>query len=75
LISLFRHLCSFFQTKMLEPGDYEIVFRCRSQRARMLLELAIEREFAQLTMNFPTDYPPVRGSAGTCSGIKFEVSE
>lgn len=43
LIDTLEH---FFLSRMLNSIDYDIVFRCKTEKARMLLEHAIEREFA-----------------------------
>jgi hypothetical protein len=74
MIKLFAHIEHFFLSRMLNTPDYDIVFRCKSHRAKMLLEYVIEREFAQLGMNFPNVDRSVRGNAGICHGIKFELT-
>ena len=74
MIKLFAHIGHFLLSRMLNTADYEVVLRCKTPRAQMLLEHAITREFNELTMNFPSDYPAIRGNAGTCHGIKFEVT-
>lgn len=74
MLKLFAHLDHCLQSKMLNPADYDIVVRCKTEKAQMFLEHVVEREFAELSMNFPTDYPFVRGNAGTCHGIKFEIT-
>jgi hypothetical protein len=58
---------------MLDPADYDIVVRCRTKKAQMLLEHAIEREFAAMQMNYES-IPPAQCNAGTCHGIKFEIT-
>ena len=73
MIRLFSYLHDWLSSKMLIPGDYEIVIRCKSEKAQFFLEHVIEDEFSKLAMDYPV-YSPVRGKSGTCHGIKFEIT-
>lgn len=74
MLKFFSYMHSWLTSSGLSPCDYEVVIRCRSRMDQDRLASLVQREFAQLTANMPSDYPPVRGDRGTCYEIKFEIT-